>query len=58
MAIKHKSQKQIIKELRAENAGLRAELTRVQADMAYLSMMTDVDLITEEEEGNQHEQEI
>ena len=41
MAIKHKTEKELIRDLQAENARLKAELMRAQANMDYLSMMTD-----------------
>lgn len=55
MAIKHKTEKELIRDLQAENARLKAELMRAQANMDYLSMMTDVDLATEDGEADQHE---
>ena len=55
MAIKHKAVKELIRDLQTVNAHLRAELMRAQADMDYLSMMTDVELRSEEEDGDQRE---
>ena len=55
MAIKHKTEKELIMDLQAENARLKAELMRAQASMDYLSMMTDVDLATEDGEAEQYE---
>jgi hypothetical protein len=55
MAIKHKTEKELIRDLQAENARLKAELMRAQANMDYLSMMTDVDLVPEEGEAEQYE---
>jgi hypothetical protein len=55
MAIKHKTEKELIRDLQAVNARLKAELMQAQANMDYLSMMTDVDLATEDGEADQHE---
>ena len=55
MAIKHKTEKELIRDLQAENARLKAELMRAQANMDYLSMITDVDLGTGDEGGDQYE---
>jgi hypothetical protein len=55
MTVKHKKEKELIRDLQAENARLKAELMRAQANMDYLSMMTDVDLATEDGEADQHE---
>jgi molecular chaperone GrpE (heat shock protein) len=41
MAIKHKTEKELIRDLQAENARLKAELMRAQANMDYLSIMMD-----------------
>ena len=40
--------------LRQENERLKAQLTKSNADLEYIAMMTDVDL----EEGEEDEQEI
>ena len=55
MAIKHKTEKELIRDLQAENARLKAELMRAQANMDYLSMMTDVELVPEEGEAERYE---
>lgn len=55
MAIKHKTEKELIRDLQAENARLKADLMQAQAKMDYISMMTDVDLVPEEGEAEQYE---
>jgi len=55
MTVKHKKEKELIRDLQAVNARLKAELMQAQANMNYLSMMTDVDLATEDGEADQHE---
>ena len=55
MAIKHKTEKELIRELQTENSRLKAELMRAQANVDYLSMMTDVELGTGDEESDLHE---
>ena len=39
----------MIRELEAENNGLRAELEKSKANLEFVAMMTDVDLDDEEE---------
>lgn len=55
MSIKHKTEKELIRDLQTENASLKADLMRAQANMDYLSMMTDVELGTGDEESDLHE---
>jgi hypothetical protein len=55
MTVKHKKEKELIRDLQVKNAQLKAELMQAQANMDYLSMMTDVDLVPEEGEADQHE---
>ena len=55
MAIKHTTEKELIRDIQTENARLKAELMQAQANMDYLSMMTDVELVPEEGEAEQYE---
>ena len=55
MAIKHKAEKELIRDLQTENARLKAELMQAQANTCYLFMMTDIELVTGGEEVDQYE---
>jgi hypothetical protein len=55
MTVKHKKEKELIRDLQVKNAQLKADLMQAQANMDYLSMMTDVDLVPEEGEAEQYE---
>lgn len=52
MAKIHKTQKDIIRELRNENAQLKAGTAKNMADIDFIAMWTDTPLVTEEPETN------
>jgi hypothetical protein len=55
MTVKHKKEKELIRDLQVKNAQLKADLMQAQAKMDYISMMTDVELVPEDGEVDQYE---
>lgn len=51
-----KTVKQQALDLRRENAKLKTDLDKTNADIEYIAMMTDVELDTEETEAMEDEQ--